>query len=555
MSDSRLSCAAPAKTLVSWALPLTLTMAAGCVISDESPPMNPPVTMPEACAAIEPGPRLLRLLSHKEYDATIHDLFGIEAHWGESFVPHTVVGGFSNNADALTVSTLLADQMRRAAESIAAQVMTQPWKLFSCDPAQADPKCIRAFLTTFGPRVFRRPLTVDEIEGYVALVQSIASTDGNAKGVETLLSTMLQSPHFLYRSELGDETLPALGGRVRLNAYEIASELSYLFWGTMPDAELFAEASADKLQSAEDIQAQVVRLLADPRSDALLDRFIEEWLNVDHLDTLSKDLVMYPRWTQKNRDDLRTELRMFVRHVVREGTATLPELLDARYSFVNKTLAQYYGLPSKDIPLDQFVKVDVSGLDRAGLLTQASVMSVHGRPRTSSPVQRGKLIRERLQCQTLVEPPPGVVTQLPPPSLTLTTRERYAAHSTEPGCRGCHAQLDPLGFAFEHFDGIGAYRSDENGIPIDASGELTGQDGPLATFDGAGELASILAYDPDVHACYARHWIRYGYGLRDDGPLQCLSAKIAAEYGQSRLGVVDVLVLLTQTPHFVERSK
>ncbi len=530
-------------------------MFSGCVVSDDtrSPRIDPDTQ--QSCSSVDAGPRILRLLSHKEYDATIRDLFGMDAHWGDSFVPHRVAGGFSNNAFVLTMNPLLADQMRRAAEAIASDVMANIAGIVPCSPEKADMTCVRQFVARLGKRVFRRPLTAQEVGDYMALFQSVADVDGNLVAFESVIATFLQSPHFLYRTELGDESYPARSGYVHLNDYEIASELSYLFWGTMPDEELFAAAGAGALHTEVQIQSQVVRLLRDPRSDAMLERFINEWLGIRHLDVESKDLVAYPRWTQKNRDDLRTEMRRFTQHVRYEGSGTLSELINAPYSFVNRTLAQYYGLPSMGIPLDQFVMVDISGIDRAGLLTNAAVMSVHGKPNASAPVHRGRLIREKLLCQTIAEPPPGVVTQLPPPSLMTTTRDRYSSHMSDPVCGSCHTLLDPIGFAFEHFDAIGAYRSEENGFGVDSSGSIADTDGDVTTFSGATELANILAQRPDVHACYARHWIRYGVGLSDTDDLACLSSKIADEFQLGPRGILDVLVMLTRTPHFVERIR
>jgi hypothetical protein len=508
----------------------------------------------ETCTTVEPGPRILRRLSRVEYDATIKDLFGIDSQWGRAFVPDIVRGGFDNNADALRVTPLLADQIGRAAEAIAAEVMKTPANVLPCDVAvDGAIPCATKFIEVVGKRVFRRPLVQADTDRYLALFQKEAAINGFYKGIELALNAMLQSPHFLYRAELGDPALAASPSRIRLTPYEIATELSYMLWGTMPDAELMTAADQGMLETDAQIDAQTKRLLQDPRSDAIIERFVTTWLELDRLDSAPKDSMTYPAWNEQLRNDLRTETLTFVKHVIRNGQGTLPELLDASYTFVNAELAAYYGIAPPAVPAGEFGMVDLAGSNRAGILTHASILATHGKPAGSSPVHRGKLVRERLLCQPLPPPPPGVVAQPPPVDPTKSTRDRHLVHTTESLCRSCHELVDPIGFAFEHFDGIGHYRADENGLTIDATGEILSTTSTNSKFDGAPALASILAKSPDVQGCYARQWIRYGYGLLDEGPLSCLSKSVSTDFQSGNLKVLDLLVSLTKTPHFRER--
>jgi hypothetical protein len=321
----------------------------------------------------------------------------------------------------------------------------------------------------------------------------------------------------------------------------------------MPDAELMTAADQGALETDAQIEAQAKRLLQDPRSDAIIERFVTSWLELDRLDSAPKDPMTYPEWNEQLRNSLRTETLTFVKHVVRKGEGTLPELLDAAYTFVNAELATYYGVSAPAVPAGEFGMVNLAGTNRAGILTHASMLATHGKPAGSSPIHRGKLVRERLLCQPLPPPPPGIVAQPPPVDLTKSTRERYSTHATESLCRSCHELVDPIGFAFEHFDGIGRYRADENGLPIDATGEILSTSATNSKFDDAPALASILANSPDVQECYARQWIRYGYGLLDEGPLSCLSDGVATDFQSGNLKVLDLLVSLTKTPHFLER--
>ncbi|TKD09475.1 DUF1592 domain-containing protein [Polyangium fumosum] len=509
-----------------------------------------------ACTTVQPGPRVLRRLTRHEYDATISELFGIESQWGASFVPDIVIGGFDNNEDALRVSPLFADQVRRAAEEIATLALTNPSSILPCDPVAAGPEaCAKTFVDTFGKRAFRRPLSAEDAKRYVTLYQTIADKEGFNEGIEAVITAMLQSPHFLYRTEIGDNSIASEGGRVRLTPHEIATELSYMLWGTMPDDELFAAADANALGTPEQIEAQAKRLLQDPRSDEILERFAIAWLELDRLDAAPKDSATYPEWNAEIRAAMIEETRQFVRHVIRNGEGTIAELLDAPYTFVSPKLATFYGLPAPAGAADEndFGMIELGDTGRAGILTHGSVLATHGKPAGSSPVHRGKLIRERLFCQPLPPPPPGVVAEPPPVDTTKSTRERYAAHTTVELCKSCHDLVDPIGFAFEHFDGIGRYRADENGLPIDASGEILSAPATTGSFVGVPELASVLADSADAQGCYARSWLRYAYGQLDEGRLACLSSQVADEFQKGNLRVLDLLVALTRTSHFTER--
>jgi cellulase/cellobiase CelA1 len=178
------------------------------------------------------------------------------------------------------------------------------------------------------------------------------------------------------------------------------------------------------------------------------------------------------------------------------------------------------------------------------------VLTSHARANSSSPIHRGKLVRERLLCQELPPPPPGVNAQPPPLDPSLTTRERYLAHSQDQACSGCHRLMDPIGFAFEHFDGIGRWRADEGGLPIDSSGEILDSDASDGSFTGVGALGAHLAGSPEVHACFSRQWLRWAYGVDEDAQLGCLADEIEDAFEAKEYVIADLIVALTQTSHF-----
>jgi len=503
-----------------------------------------------ACQAGDPGPRLLRRLSRAEYDATIHALFGIASDHGAALTPDTVIDGFDNNARALTVSPLLADQLRGAAEAIAAEVAAQP-EIGGCTGDGAT--CARAFLAGRAARIFRRPLADDEITRWLAVYQVGTETgaDGVAPhraGMELLVGGLLQSPAFLYRSELG---VPGADGRYALTSYEIAAELSYLFWGESPDDELWAAAEADELRDPAAIEAHARRMLASPKARAAIDRFTSQWLGTDRLAIVPKDAEVYPQLTPSIRAAMAEEIGRLVVDVT-QGGGSLTDLLTAPYTIANPELAAYYGVDAPGAPdASGYGRVDLAGSDRiGGLLGTGALLTTHARANSSSPIHRGKFVRERLLCQPLPPPPPGLNAQPPPLDDTSTTRAKYEQHATDAACAGCHGLMDPIGFAFEHFDGIGRFRADEHGLAIDDSGEILETASSDGAFHGLAELSTNLAQSAEVHACFATEWMRWAYGVEDDAEMACLLDELIERFEQGDLVIEELLVAITQTSHF-----
>ncbi len=502
------------------------------------------------CSGKAKGGRILRRLSRSEYDQTIQDLFGIPSAWGESLSSDTVVNGFDNNASALVVSPLFADQARSAAEEIADVVFGNPSAILPCDPvAMGEVECATLWIDTIGKRAFRRPLDEADRERYLALYKLVATTDGFLDGAKTVVVAMLQSPHFLYRTELGGASK---NGVVTLTPHEIASELSYLFWGTMPDAELFEKADSGALANVDEIAAQAKRLLSDTRSNVVLGRFVDQWLLTSNVVNVPKDEGIYPGFDATIRAAMLEETRALFQRVLRGEAPTLSSLFLTDKTRVSPALASFYGVGGAPGP-DGLVDVDLTGSERIGILTQGSVLSTHAHPADSSPIHRGKLLRVRVLCQDLPPPPAGFNVQPPPLDPELTTRERYLEHSSSESCRGCHELIDPIGFGFERFDGVGRFRSDENGKPIDSSGEIVGSGSTNVSFDGTADLASKLSTSADVAACYSLQWFRFAYGLSESPDTQCLSNEVKADFSENDLRLDTFLLQLVKTPHFTER--
>lgn len=480
-----------------------------------------------ACIEIAPGKPRLRRLTRAEYDATVRALTGLASRWGEGLAADTVVRGFDNHAASLAVTPLLADQLRRAAEEIAAAVRLEA--VLPCQPGA--PGCAEAFVDAFGRRAFRRPLAPAERQRYLALMALEPEPEA---AVRLAVSAFLQSPAFLYRSELGT---PRADGARDLDAWEIASQLSYLLWGTMPDDALLAAAGSGALLAGDEIARQARRLLDDPRSDAALDRFASQWLGLDRLDTVPKDAEAFPGLDGALRASMREEARRFVADVIRGG-GSLADLLAARHTFVDESLARFYGLGAAG---------RVEREQASGLLTLGAVLTVHAFPGSSSPIHRGKLVRERFLCQDLPPPPPNLGVMPPPVDPTRSTRERYAAHASVEPCVSCHRLMDPIGYAFEHFDGAGRFRATEAGRPVDATGEIAGSAASDGTFTGAPGLGAHLGRSTEAGACFARQWVRFAFGVDEREELGCLAASLGE--GALTMPVLELLVALTRASH------
>ncbi|MFV8754510.1 DUF1588 domain-containing protein [Nannocystaceae bacterium ST9] len=497
----------------------------------------------DECAAGREGAPLIRRLTHHEWNASVGDLLGQPIDAASAFAPDNVVEGWSNDAGALSVSALLADQYRGAAEQLASTVDVAA--LVGCDAIADELGCVDAFVREFGLRAFRRPLADAEVERYLDLYGFVADEDGYEEGVRWVLSTMLQSPNFLYRTELGE---PDEGERLVLTDYELASELSYLILGTTPDAELLSAAANGELGEVEQLLAQTDRLLDDPRAVDRLDQFTDDWLHLGVLPTLTRDPALTP------------ELRVAMLHEARSalsseflGGGTLAELLTSRTTRVDAALAQFLGYPFEGTPdAEGFVEVTLPDHVDGGLLARGALLATHALPTSSSPIHRGKLVRERLLCQPLPPPPPALDTSPPEDDPSKSTRERYEQHTADPACSGCHSLIDGIGFAFEHYDGLGRWREVDGEHAIDAQGEIIATEHTNAEFDGLGQLSELLSTSPDVEACYTEQWARFALGSKD--ATACvddeLAAALAAEAGQ----LDAVLYALIQADHFRYRQ-
>jgi hypothetical protein len=511
----------------------------------------PPLPMPAECtmAPPKPGPSAVRRLTRAQYNNTVHDLLNDTSAPANQFPEEEVGLGFTNNSDTQSVSGLLVEQYETAAAQLATKAVENLNGLVGCDPTKGD-ECVRTFITNFGLRAYRRPLAKEEVDRLFAFYGASKQSGDVRDAVRMTVQAMLQSPHFLYRLESGGA---AVAGKVtKLTGYEMASRISYLLWSTMPDAELFAAAGAGKLDSTGGILEQVQRMLKDARVNQSVGTFIGEWLDLAKLGKVEKDANLFPQFAPQVRALLRKETEQFAGDVMLNG-GNMEGLLLGNYSFMNKDLATFYGLSGPKGAA--FEKVMLDGKKRLGLLTQAGLMASYAKPDQTSPITRGLFVRERFLCSSPPPPPANIRVSPPPPDPTLTTRERFARHRTDPACASCHSAMDPIGFGFEHFDAIGRWRDAEGSLPIDATGEVIGTRDADGTFDGVPELATKLSKSAQVRECLVGHWFRFAYGRGDSATEdKCALAALNMSFAASNGDFKQLIIALTQTDVFLYRE-
>ncbi|MBL8178309.1 MAG: DUF1592 domain-containing protein [Bryobacterales bacterium] len=342
-------------------------------------------------------------------------------------------------------------------------------KILLCDPNDGI-VCRQRIVSTLARRAWRRPVTKLETAGLMKFVAA-AKQEGlsNEQGIQLAIQAMLVSPHFLFRIERDpNPTDPNLVHRI--SDLELASRLSYFLWSSMPDDELLALAEAGKLKVPATLDAQVKRMLADPRAAALSSNFAGQWLEIRNLDSVKPDPGKFPEWGAELKEAMETETRLFFDHLLKQNQP-LTEFLDARYTFLNERLAKHYGIDGVSGP--DFRRVDLATDQRGGILSHASVLTVSSYPTRTSPVIRGKYVLQNI----LGTPPPVPPPDVPPlddssVGSAASLRQQMEKHRQNAVCASCHNKMDTLGFGLENYDAIGRWRTMDGKFPIDAGGTL-----------------------------------------------------------------------------------
>ena len=386
-------------------------------------------------------------------------------------------------------------------------------RIFVCRPVTADDElvCANEIVSRLASRAYRRPVGDADIEGLMSFYQSGRNDGDFESGIRTSVQAILASPHFLFRLEQTRHDLEP-GQSYRVSDVELASRLSFFLWGMGPDDELRSLASEGVLNVPATFDAQVKRMLADPRSAALATRFASQWLRLQDLERLHPDYQLYPHYDHGLSVALKRETELFFDYLIREDRSVL-DILTADYTFANERVARHYGIPN--VTGTRFRRVDLPGDERRGVLGHGSILTLTSIADRTSPVLRGKWIMEVLLGSPPPAPPPNVpdleVTQEAAQGKVLSVREALEAHRADPACHSCHAVIDPLGLALENFDVTGAWRIKDNGVPVDASGELydgTAMDGPV------GLRTALLNHSDAIIMTFTENLLTYALGRR-----------------------------------------
>jgi hypothetical protein len=527
---------------------LALGVVAACGNDPASAGAKPDTALNLLCPADPVSPTPLRRLTRFEYGNTLRDLLGMDLDANEMFPPDEISLGFDDQAGTIGVTELHVDGYFKVAEGAGDWLVANPDRLAGLVGCALDlAECRESFVRNFGRRVLRRPVTDPEATQLLSLFDDTAEpalSDGAAK----VVSALLQAPEFLYRFE---RTPNVAASEQIASPWVLASRLSFLLWGAGPDQALLDAAQNGALASPADVAREAERLLADPRARQGAAHFYMQWLDLVHFDGVEKDSRLLPRWTPELKHSMQRETERFLEALLWEEDARLETLLLAPFTYVNDTLADFYGLPLPGVTDGELVKVSFpDAAQRAGLLTQGSILSSHAKADQSSPIHRGKFVREKLFCT--IPPPPPADLIVTPPRLDprKTTRERFSAHREQQSCALCHELLDPVGLIFEHYDATGHWRDTEADVPVDATGYLAQTD-VTANIDGVPMLARELAGSAEVRECVVRQWFRYAYG-RGEGPNDsCTLDKLNRAFEESDGDLRGLLVALTQTNPFL----
>lgn len=542
--------AAPALTATQLRLggcALVILALGACILRE-------PKVTPQAQTGRHPLPVATRFtrLTHAQWANTVRDLFGTQALHEDGLRPDPTPNGFlfDNYAASQNVDDALWRDYQRLAARVADDATRTPTVLAKLLPDRAESTVVRAreLIISLGARVHRRPLSARQVRQYLDVFEVGRSAYPDMpelhSGARLVLEAMLQSPHFLYRAEGSGGSA---GGRHGLDGHELAARLSYTFWNTLPDAELFELARTGELDDPSQLGTIAERMLGDPRSESLIVSFHAQLFDRERLERAAPSRERFSDISERFLAHAGQESDLFVKHHVLDRSAGYGALLNSTESYVNAELAKVYGL---DGTFDEsFTRVSFDPSLRRGLLTQAAFLASHATSMDPDPIHRGVFVARRLLCLPLTAP--GDLPPLPPAN-GRTNRQTVEAHTQAPGsgCAVCHARtINPLGFPFEMYDAIGQARTMDNGLPVDP-GTLATLDGEKVPVKDAVALSELIARSPAAHACYARHWLEYLYGRpatpRDDARLTALGAASA----QGTLSVKGIIVELVRAPEF-----
>ncbi len=497
---------------------------------------------------------LMRRLTRTEYWNTVRELLGPGATTAQVLPADDQVAGYDNNAQVLGIGPLLLEKYALAAEELVGSALAPTnadgrARLITCDASGAnETPCARQILSRFGRKAWRRALSTEDVDRLMAVVQaSRAAGDTFEVALGVGLQAVLTSPNFLFRVEEN----PALGlpNAHLVSPSEMATRLSYFLWSTTPDETLLAAAEAGTLRDPAELERQARRMLADPRAQALVDNFGGQWLRTRQLALAQPSPQLFPSFTNQQLGPAMAMETSLVFAELLQADRSILDMMDADFTYVNAALAAHYGLQGTFDPA-RFTRVTLPpGGTRRGILTHAGILTLNSTPTRNSTVKRGKWVLDRLLCQE-PPPPPANIPQLPSGPTSGSLRQRMEQHVSDPVCAACHGKMDPIGFALEHYDAIGAWRATDGEYAIDARGTLP--DG--RSFNGAIELGQTLKTDPDLPACIVRQLFTYAMGRRPEAADEQVLDQLTQSFTARGYRMKELLVQVVLSPTFRMRN-
>jgi len=499
------------------------------------------------CVPGVPPTSQLPRLTRAQYDNTTRDLLGIDVQPSSMLAPDTF-GSVDQRA---------WDGFQAAADSLATQVMasaTAKAKVIPCTPSGDGSACATQLIQQFGQRAFRRPVTTDEVARFQTLYTNramLTATGTFEEGAQLIIKAFLLSPSFLTKAEISVATMQ--GNAYSLNSWEVASRLSYMLWGSMPDDALFTAAAADALTTPQNILAQAQRMLQDPKARAKVSDFHQHYAlmgDATRWSEASHDPTLFPAFSPDMVPMLTEEATRFFDYITFDQGGTFQDLVNKPVAFVNKSLAPIYGLDASTFGTD-YKLTNLDPAQRAGVFTHAGFLASFSSYDRTSPILRGAFLEKQILCRTIGSPPPGA-QNTPLPTTGNTNRERVDAQTSADACAPCHhTVVNPAGFALEAFDGIGAFQTMEksNGAPIDSTADVAIGDKTVHV-NGPVDFMTQIASSPEGQGCYAQRWVSYAFERDLTSQDLCTAQTLAGKMAKGGYTILNLITDLTQSDSF-----
>jgi len=504
-------------------------------------------------------PLNVRRLTHSQYSNTIRDLLGDQSQPANIFPKEDFIHGFKNQIEGQNISPLQAEAYSEAAERLARSAFRggDPRNLIPVKPSSpSDRGAAESFVSQFGLKAFRRPLSNEETNKYVRLFLSGSTKSGDFNaGAQLVAEAMLQSPNFLFRIQRREVQSH--------EQFEIASQLSYLLWDTTPDDPMLQAASKNQYSNVAQIEAQARRMLEDPRAAIALDEFLAQWMRFDRVLDATRDRRKYREFNSEVAAAMTEETRQLFRHLVWNDKDFM-EFFTADYTFISTSLAQIYGMP---MPAMEFSRVDYpSESGRSGVLGHGSFFVLTSKPAETSPTSRGLFVRNHFLAQEIAPPPPGVNAVLPEvvEDKPLTNRQRLSVHLNSEACASCHRLIDPIGFGFEQYDAIGSFktkmalrfggRDNPSTKELDLDTTAFVQGIPDSEFSRPKELGKLLASNETCQRCIVKQFFRYAFGREESSADQPILDEAFEKFRNSGFRFRELIMAMVTSKLFLQRD-